>query len=199
MTAAVKQSLALQHLIRASCLLLCGLLCVMLPMKASAQDFSKEMDVLANVQKYLRGIKPNADNDAHINIGIVFDAKVPASQTQAQAVYESMVKSAMAQQSGLKAVFVDIGDAQARSAQQWGDLQLLYVVEHLSHAHERIYGMARTMNLFTISHDMRCVQAQCAILGIDIDTSVSIFLNEGTMRSLGFGVDANFLFVVKRL
>ena len=74
--------------------------------------------------------------------------------------------------------------------------QLLWTLDH---AHDRIFGLARTLSLFTISHDMGCVKEQCAILGIVANDGINIFLNEATMRALGFGVDANFLFVVKRL
>lgn len=190
-----KHRLAWQHLRRVCCLVLC----LVFPMEIKANDYLKEVEILANVQKYLRGLKPSVGDARGVAIGIVFDSTIPTSQHQAQKIADGISSSALARQSELVPLTIDISEVSGASAQELSALQILYIVEDLDHAHDRIFGLARTLSLFTISHDMGCVKEQCAILGIVANDGINIFLNEATMRALGFGVDANFLFVVKRL
>lgn len=154
------------------------------------QDYEKDIQVISNSLKYISGV---ANENGTYVLGAVYSQSLPDSKAAAESFVSSLNSSEQAQKVKLKAKLISVADIGSNS------VNIAYVMSGLSSQHAEIYAAAKKSRVLTLSSDVDCAKAKCCVLAIKTDGSVEIFLNEITMRDLGFEVDAAFKFMVKRL
>ncbi len=154
-------------------------------------SMAEEVELLSKSIKYIKGIESGGEG---LTIGVVYSKGSAASLEQAELFVRELSASDSAKTFGLTPELIAVEDLEKAP-----DLQLAYVSSHLNKHFGRIYQYAREHKIFTVSTDKSCVETRCCILSFDGSAGLNIFLNQSNLRALGFGINAAFKFMVRRV
>lgn len=158
---------------------------------SASASYDKTAYVLANSVKYIRGFHSNS---SELVVGIIYNPTESASKNEAEHFFKAINNISNTNALTLKAKLVPINQFREQS-----DLDIAYLTRGLNSNFTELYDISKEQGLFTVSSDMDCVTKKCCILSINSSSGVEIYLNETTMRELGFDVNAAFKFMVERV
>ena len=168
------------------------LTCVLIPESARNETVSRQdIEVLINSLKYLRGI---GNRVGVIHIAAIYDSNINESKKEAEDFVETVNRLTSDKELGMKAQPISLNTLDSKR-----DFHMAFVPHNMNNHYARIYKFAVENNVFTFSKDKNSVKTQCSILCLNTESGIEIFLNQKTLRALGFEVDAAFRFMVKRL
>lgn len=151
----------------------------------------RDFDAFANSLRYIRGIQTSS---GEIYVGAVYDPKNPDSKAQAEQFVHCVGEAAAARRVSITARTVAVDRLTEAS-----DLHMVYLATGLSEHCSLIYEHSRNHRIFPFSTSKAEVRLKCCILSFDTRSGVDIYLNQKTLRELGFAVDSAFKFMVKRI
>ncbi len=152
----------------------------------------RDTEVFFNARHFIRGMKAAGSTGAVV--GVAYDETNTVSATEAKAFLARLRSTASQMNVSLHGRLIEISGLEDHA-----DVHYIYVPHGVDKHYQKIYDFALRNRIFTFSTDAAAVKAPCCILGLNTRSGVEIYLNQRTLRALGFDVDAAFKYMVKQL
>lgn len=152
------------------------------------QVSAREVEVIANSLKYVRGIDSKSKT---LHVIAVYDPSVAGAEVEAKSFVDQFTN---ASKSDVKVSLVRFAELGGQN-----DADIAFIAGGLKSQLAPVFDYAKKHHVFTITRDMECVKNKACVVGVRAETSVDVYLSEETMRALGFEVDSAFKFMVKRI
>lgn len=151
---------------------------------------SKDIQVIKNSLKYIRGLERNEGSKFIIAI---YDSSSPNSKKESENFVKKFNNYSKANNGRLRARLIEIKSLNNTEA------SVAYVPKGLTKNYQEIFQSLKQQRIFPLSKDTSCTKAKICILSIQTTLGVDIYLSEKALRSLGFEVNSAFKFMVKRI
>ena len=151
-----------------------------------AEMFESDLELLIKSLGYINELS----DQSKLSLTIAFDPDSESSKAESEFVYQSPT---------IQKEFSRVFKKTIKQVISQANADLIYVAARQSKMTADLLAHTKNKRIFAVSVDKECVLSGLCVLSITTRPILEIYLNDNTLKELGFHIDPVFKFMVKRL